>query len=175
MKRPDSSESIELIVIVFEEADQANQLLSRLKKLEKDGAIRLFDKATLVKDRRGKFKLNESRDIGAGRGSLFGAIVGSMVGLLGGPAGALVGAATGAAMGGVVAGKLDLGFSDGFLIEMGRNLKPGHSAVLMLAEEPWNELLANMLTEMKEEHKGKLFRHVMKSDIVTRISGLTEK
>ena len=158
-------ESVELIVVVYKEADQAGQVLKSLKKLVKDGSLHLFDAAVLIKDQRGKIRLEETRDVSAGRGSLFGAVVGGLVGFLGGPAGILVGAATGATMGGAIAKKVDLGFSHEFLDQLGKSLKPGCSALLMLIEEPWTEQAVKVL----EQQPGTLFRHALKSEILVQI------
>ena len=158
-------ETVELIVGVYKEADHARQVLKGLKKQEQDGSLRLFNVAMLVKERGGKMRLEETRDLDAGHGSLFGAVVGGLVGLLGGPAGVLVGAATGAAMGGAIAGKVDLGFSEDFLNQLGKSLKPGSSAILVLVEEPWAEAAVTVL----EQQPGKLFRHAVKSEILEQL------
>jgi len=158
-------ESLELILVVFRETNQASLVLKILKKHEKDGSFHLYSAAALVKGPGEKIRIEEPQDLGAGRGSLFGAIVGGLVGLLGGPAGVLVGATAGAATGGVVASKIDLGFSKDFLDRLGKALKPDSSAILVLVEEPWNEQVAKELGQ----EEGKLFRHVLKSEILQEL------
>jgi len=159
-------ESIELILAVFPEPGRATRVLNNLKRLEKNDSLRLYSAAALIKGKGGKIRIEDPQDLGARRGALFGAIVGGLVGLLGGPAGVLVGAAAGAATGGVVASKIDLGFSQDFLDQLGKSLKYGSSAVLALVEEPWNELLVKEL----EQEEGKLFRHALKSEILEQLT-----
>ncbi|WP_426624905.1 DUF1269 domain-containing protein [Leifsonia sp. McL0607] len=70
----------------------------------------------------GKPKFTESKDWGAGRGSL----LGGAIGLIGGPIGVLAGAGIGA-----LASKLrDAGFPDDQLKQLGESLAPNESAVV---------------------------------------------
>lgn len=159
-------DSLELILAVFDLESQATQVLDSLKSLEKDGSLRLFNAAVLAHSTEGITTVREDHDLKAGHGALFGAIVGGLFGLLGGPAGVVVGAAAGAATGGLTAGKTDLGFSDTFLDELSQALKPGSSALLLMAEQEWAEQVVQALAD----YKGKLYRHALRADLVERLS-----
>jgi uncharacterized membrane protein len=157
---------VELILAVFPAEPLAAEALDLLKASEEDGAIRLINAAALAKDTEGRTAVREDQDLDAGRGSLFGALVGGLIGLLGGPAGVMVGAAAGAAAGGLVAGKIDLGFEDAFLDELKTALQPGKSALLLLLEEPWGD----RVTDALEARSEKIFRHVVRKDVVARLA-----
>jgi uncharacterized membrane protein len=160
-------EPVELIVAVFEESVGANGALKDLKALESERRIKIFNAAVLVKDESGKAHLRETSDLDARQGAVLGAATGGLVGLLAGPLGVLVGAAVGAATGSVAAGQIDQGFSNDFLKEVQESIKPGNSALLLLVEEPWNERIASELGQ----RSGRMFRHAVKSEIASRISG----
>jgi uncharacterized membrane protein len=160
--------SIELILAVFEGEARAGQALPGLKKLEHERGIRLLDGAVLAKDVQGKTRLEETRDLGSGRGSLFGALVGGLVGLLGGPAGALVGAAAGAVTGGFVAGLTDLGFSDDFLAELQQALKPGYSALLLLVDQPQADAYVGYV----EQQGAQVLRHAVRQELAERLRNM---
>ena len=153
-----------MMIAVFEDGNGAAAMLQSLKSREKKGLFRLFNAAVLVKDETGKTTTKETLDLESGRGALFGALVGGLIGMLGGPAGALIGAAAGAATGGITAGKVDLGFSNQFLSEIQKYLKPGCSALVLIVEK---NSIEPVVAEFEQQHT-KLFRHVVKTEIAQR-------
>ena len=152
---------LELIVSVYDDERTAEQALADLKRVAKDGNLELKEAALLVKDGRGKVRMHETQDVGAGRGALFGAITGALIGLLAGPAGAVAGAVAGAATGGVTAAVVDMGFTKDQLEELRMSLPPGSSALVALIEHKWVEKLVKEL----ERRRGKLFRHELAPDL----------
>jgi len=72
--------------------------------------------------------------------------------LLGGPIGVIVGAAAGAATGGVAARKIDMGFSDDFLIKLQEELQPGKSALIVVVEHEMIEDLSHTLSDLDGLH-----------------------
>jgi uncharacterized membrane protein len=105
--------------------------------------------------------MDDSQDVGAGKGALFGAIIGGLVGLLAGPAGAITGALAGAATGGVTASVVDMGFSDDQLAELQASMPANSSALVTLNEHVWVSKLVDEL----ESRQGKLFRHEVASNL----------
>lgn len=160
------SAPVELIVAAFENSQKADLALKSLKKLEKEGVIRLLNAAVLRKDDHGIVSIHETQDIHAGQGTIFGAIVGGLIGLLGGPAGVIVGAAAGAATGGVAADRIDMGFPDETLHELKRTLKPNSSAILALIQHEWVDRVA---AEM-EEFGADLFKGALKVEIAEQLT-----
>jgi uncharacterized membrane protein len=159
-------EEIELIVGVFDLSGRADEAFEALEEMERNRSVRLYNAAVIDKDANGHTHLKEKRDLGPKRGALFGAITGALLGLWGGPAGAVVGAAAGAVTGGVAARKIDLGFSEEFLNELKDSLKPDHSAILVVVEQPWGEQVAQALGE----YQGRLLRHVLGNELASQLS-----
>jgi len=166
-----SIDGVELILAVFPADNLAAETLDWLKMSQAYGVGRLMNAAAIAKDFNGRTAVKEDQDVGAGRGSLFGALVGGLIGLLAGPGGAVVGAVAGAATGGVLAAKTDLGFEDAFLDELKSALQPGKSALLLLLEERYGESVAGELEARSE----KIFRHVLRKDIVQRLAGQADE
>ena len=156
---------VELVVAAFNETDKASEALKTLKSLQKDGVIKLVNAAVMSRDEKGKVKVHETQDVGAGHGAIFGAIVGGLVGLLGGPAGAIVGAAAGAATGGVAADRIDMGFPNKTLNEIKETLKPGSSAILALIQHQWVD---RVVAEM-ENFGAALYRQALKEEIAAQL------
>jgi uncharacterized membrane protein len=130
-------------------------MLDNLRRAAKNGNLELKDAAVLVKDERGQVSMDDSQDVPAGKGALFGAVTGGLIGLLAGPAGALTGALAGAATGGLSAALIDMGFSDDQLKELQASMPARSSALVILIEHAWIEKLVDEL----ERERSKLFRH----------------
>jgi uncharacterized membrane protein len=105
--------------------------------------------------------VEETEDVGPGRGALFGAITGGLIGLLAGPAGAITGALAGAATGGATAAIVDMGFSNDQLAELRASMPANSSALVSLSEHTW----VPKLVEELESRQGKLFRHDVSPDL----------
>lgn len=159
------NETFELILFLYDDARRAGEALQKARQLSKTGELQLVDAAALATDLDGSPSFHELHDLSARKGALFGLISGALVGLLGGPAGALLGGAIGAAMGGAVAGGLDLGFSDEFLSELARALRPGHSALLVIVELPYAEPLQRALEPFPE----RVLRHLLRAEAVEQL------
>jgi len=160
--------SLELILAVYPHPDLAPERLKALRRRVNDKSLQVRDAAAICRDEHGRTTVSDPSDVSAGQGSLFGAIVGGVIGLLGGPAGVVVGAMAGAATGGLVAKGADQGFDQHFLAEVKYALQPETSALLLLVEEPWNEILARELSQPEV----RILRNVLKADLIKR---LTEK
>jgi len=158
-------ESVELILKTFDHPDQAKQLFEVLKASEKSNKFKLIDAAILIKDRNGKTRILETRDVDSKHGALFGASVGALIGLIAGPAGLVLGAVAGAATGGVAAKKVDMGFSNEFLEQIRKCLHPDNSAILLIVEDKFAGLVVNNL----DSKPGKLYRHAIESELASEL------
>jgi uncharacterized membrane protein len=152
---------LELIISVYNDPEQARRVLDDLKQLSRDGNVQIRNAAVIVKDEKGRIRMDDTQDVGAGKGALFGAIIGGLVGLLAGPAGAITGALAGAATGGVTASVVDMGFSDDQLAELQASMPANSSALVTLNEHVWVSKLVDEL----ESRQGKLFRHEVASNL----------
>ena len=130
--------NIELIIVTFEkDPDRADEVLQHVRKLAKDGALRLEDAAVIRKTAEGEIETQDIEDVGSRKGAIFGAITGGIIGLIGGPVGVIAGAIAGAATGGVTAKLADYGVSEGLIKDIQKGLQPGSSAIILYAELAW--------------------------------------
>ena len=121
-----------LVVITFDNAEEAGKVRESLHSLEKQGLLSLDDSAVVVKDAEGKIHVKNETD----RGVIVGAVGGGMLGLLIAsiffPFAGLIG---GALVGAVVGKMADLGVDQKFVHEIGTALKPDSSAIFVMVRE----------------------------------------
>jgi uncharacterized membrane protein len=127
---------VQLIVAAFQDEKSASQALKALKQARREKLIGIQNAAVLRKDEKGKLHIQETADMGGGKGAALGGVAGAAIGLIAGPA-LLVPAAVGALVGGLTAKLRDSGFSDERLKTLGDNLKPGSSAIVAVVEHKW--------------------------------------
>ena len=130
----------ELVVVGFDDTQQADRALNELVRLSKEHLIDLEDAVVAIRSPDGTVRIKQSVNlvgIGAAQGSLSGALWGSLVGLLflnpllGFAAGAAVGAGSGA-----LAGSLsDYGIDDDLIRSIGDTLQPNTSALFVLVRK----------------------------------------
>jgi uncharacterized membrane protein/sporulation protein YlmC with PRC-barrel domain len=163
-----SDAEIELVVLAFDTAGKAEEVLDFLQSLKREKIVaRIRNAAILVKDANGKVSIKEAEDVDKRHGAIFGAITGGLVGLVGGPVGAIVGAAAGAATGRIAADKIDMGFSDNYLESLQKSLQPNSSAIIALVEHEW----ASTVTEALAKQGGQVFRQALPDAIINRTRG----
>ena len=152
----------ELVVVAFDNAVEADQLMGKLGKLQKERLITLDDAAVVVRKHDGHVKVKQAHNL-VGAGALGGAFWGMLIGLLFLVPwlGLAVGALTGA-----LSGKLtDVGIDDKFIKEVGATIKPGHSAAFLLVRESTPDKVLDELkgfngtvlkTSLSKENEAKL-------------------
>lgn len=120
-----------LIVIVYPDEHQAEQVRLDFIKMQKEYLLNLEDAVIAIKKPDGKVKLLQMYDL-AMSGAIGGAVWGTLIGLLFMMPifGLVIGAGTGA-----VAGALsDVGINDDFMKNLASNLTPGSSALFVLVD-----------------------------------------
>ena len=127
----------ELVVVAFKNEHEADQVLNKLRELEKEYLVDLEDAVVVVRDAKGKVRIKQALPmvrLGAVGGAAWGGLFGLLVGLL--FLNPLLGWATGLAMGagaGALSGALtDYGINDEFVKNIGKSLEPGSSALFTL-------------------------------------------
>ena len=133
---------VELIVAAFQDEKGADAVLKELKQAKREKLIGIDNAAVIRKDEKGKVHINETADIGGGKGAAMGAATGVAIGLI---AGSLT-------LAGVLAAKFtDAGFDDGRLKTIGKGLTPGSSAIIAVVKRKWIEQVRQELEEMQAD------------------------
>jgi len=121
-----------LVVIGFDSEFQADEVRTKLWKLQKEYLIDLEDAVVAVKKSDGKVKLHQAVNLtaaGAAGGTFWGALVGLL--FLNPLLGAGIGAAAGAASGALT----DVGINNAFMKDLAGTLKEGSSALFVLVRK----------------------------------------
>ena len=121
-----------LIVITFDNMEEANQVRESLRKGQKGDYLSLDDSAVVVKDDKGNAHIQNEMDRGVKIGAIGGGFLGLLIGGLFFPvAGLLLGA-----LGGALVGKLAApGIDNNFVEDVTKDLKPGTSAIFFIVRD----------------------------------------
>ncbi len=144
----------ELIVVAFDDPNKADEVLTEVRKLQREYLIDLEDAVVAVRRPDGSIQLKQSVNLvgmTAASGGLWGALWGTLVGMLflnplvGFAVGTLVGAGTGALAGALT----DYGIPDDFVRELAQTLKPNSSAIFILERKMQPEKVLADLSQFK--------------------------
>lgn len=121
-----------LVIIGYDDMYKAQEMRVKLARLEREYLVDLEDAVVVVRDLKGKVKLHQIVNTTAA-GALEGGFWGTLIGCL-----FLVpmfGMALGAATGMITGALEDLGIKDDFMIELGKTIQPGTSALCVLIRQ----------------------------------------
>ena len=121
-----------LVVITFDNPDEAGRLRETLRSAQRQDLVRLDDSAVVVKDQEGKIHVKNEMDRGVKIGAVGGGLLGLLIGGLFFP---LAGLLVGAVAGGLVGASLDLGIAGQFVKHVSEELQPGTSALFFIVRE----------------------------------------
>jgi uncharacterized membrane protein len=139
-----------LIVVTFQDEEEAANVLKTLRSTEKAGFVDVSDSAVISKDKDGNIKVNNQVSKGAAISTLIGGAFGALIGGILFP---VAGIAMGAGAGALFAKMLDLGIDGKFVDEVKEDLKPGSSALFIrLGDQNPNSAVATL-----ETFKGKVY------------------
>lgn len=125
-----------LVGVAFDDRLMAQEFLLAMSRLRANESLKLKDAVIVTKSPDGAVKVTETIDPTPGRSALSGAMWTGLLGLLlGGPVGWLAGIGIGAGAGAVTAKLVDLGIPDDWVDWFKQAVRPGTSAVVILAEE----------------------------------------
>lgn len=150
----------ELVAISFDNTQEADRVLTDLRRLEKEYLIDLEDAVVAIRQPDGKVQLKQSVSMvrmGAASGGLTGALWGTLVGLLflNPLAGFAIGGLAGAGGGALSGTLIDYGIDDNFIRSLAESLPEGSSAVFVLVRKAQPE---KVLAELSKFPGGKVLR-----------------
>lgn len=135
-----------LVVITFDNADEAGEVRAALRQTQKSGGLSLDDSAVVVKDSEGKIHVKNELDRGVKVGAVGGSVLGLLLaGVFFPLAGLIVGAVGGAAVGALT----DLGISRKFVKQVGDELQPDNSALFIIVRNADPDMVAAALRPYK--------------------------
>jgi uncharacterized membrane protein len=146
---PWAGAEIDLVGVVFEDTNRAQEMLDFVMQTSFDGRARIRNAAVLVKRNDHEISVREQGDLTTRDGAFAGALIGGVVGLLTGGIGLLATPLLGAAAGAGMARVSDRGFSDNFLRSLAERLQPGCSGLLLVVEHDWVAPLQQVLAGEK--------------------------
>ena len=126
-----------LVVLGFDGIHTADEVLNKLRPLQKEYLIDLEDACVVERDSEGKVHIKQAVNLtalGAATGSLRGALWGTLVGILflNPLAGMAMGMVAGAGAGALSGSLVDYGINDDFVKKLGETIPSGSSALFVL-------------------------------------------
>ena len=118
-----------LIVLTFDNMDEAEQVHAALVKGKKEGALTIDDAAVVVKDAEGKVQVKNQVSTGTWTAAGAGGLLGLLIGVIFLPIGGII---LGLGGGALVAKLLDTGLDGKFVKQVGEEIKPCTSALFVL-------------------------------------------
>lgn len=149
----------ELIVVMFDKVEEAEQARESIRKLEKLGSVSLGDAEVVSKDENGKISRHGQADSGTKWGAVGGGVLGLMLAGLFFP---LAGIAVGAGLGALLGKSLHLGIDKKFVEEVSESLTPGKSALFVMVKGGD----VNMAIAAFRPYEGKILQTTLPSDKV---------
>jgi uncharacterized membrane protein len=129
----------DLVVLDFDGTGTADEVLTKLRSMQKENLIDLEDACVVVHTEAGKVQIKQAMNLaalGAAGGASTGVLIGALVGLLFNPlAGMAVGGLAGAGFGGLQGHLSDYGINDEFIKNLGKTIPRGTSALFFLVRK----------------------------------------
>jgi uncharacterized membrane protein len=125
--------SRDLVVIAFDNTEDAEKVVDSLKNEQKQGLINLEDTAYVVKDENNHVTVKNAMDKSVKQGAVGGGLLGLFLSFLFfGPLGPIGATLIGAVSGGAIGHMVKAGVSKSFIEDVSNELKPGTSAVFFV-------------------------------------------
>jgi uncharacterized membrane protein len=126
-----------LVVFDFDGIHTADEVLNKLRSLQREYLIDLEDACVVEREKGGKVHIKQAvnlRTLGAAVGGTRGVLLGTLVGIifLNPLAGMAIGAITGAGVGALAGSLTDYGIRDEFIRKIGDTIPEGSSALFVL-------------------------------------------
>jgi uncharacterized membrane protein len=139
-----------LVVITFDNAEEAGKVRETLRSAQKADYLSLDDSAVVVKDEEGKIHIKNEMDRGVKIGAVGGGALGLLLASVFFPIGGIV---IGALVGGLLGKTADLGIDQKFVKQVGDELEPDTSAIFFVVREATPDVAVAAL----RPYKGKVY------------------
>jgi uncharacterized membrane protein len=165
-----------LVVLGFDGMQTADEVLNKLRSLQKEYLIDLEDACMVERDANGKIHIKKAVNLtalGAAAGVSRGALVGTLIGLLflNPLAGFAVGALTGAGVGALSGSLVDYGIRDDFIKKLAETIPPGSSALFVLFKSVTED---KVLPEL-EPYKPRVLKTSLSDEAERRLTAALSK
>lgn len=151
-----------ILVITFEDENQAPAVLESLRMLERQNLLNLNDAAVIVKDATGKVHLQNMTEKGVKAGAATGGLLGLALGAFLFP---IAGIALGAVGGALVGKSLQTGVDKKFINEVKESLNPSNSAILFIVRHE----NVGVLIAALEPYNGTIYQSSFDSEVEAEI------
>ncbi len=153
--------SKDLVVIVFDNMEDAENVVDSLKSQQKQGLINLEDTAYVVKDENDHVTVKNAMDKTVKQAAVGGGFLGIFLSFMFfGPLGAIGYSLVGAVAGGAIGHMVKAGVSKSFIEDVSNELKPGTSAVFFVIRSADT---ASTLAVLRQ-YKGKVLQTTLDSE-----------
>lgn len=154
--------SRDLVVITFDNTEDAEKVVDSLKKEQKQGLINLEDTAYVVKDENDHVTVKNAVDKTVKQGAVGGGALGLFLSFLFfGPVGPIGATLVGAVAGGVIGHMVKAGVSKAFIEDVSNELQPGTSAVFFVIRSA--DAAATLAT--LRQYEGKVLQTTLDSEM----------
>ena len=147
----------ELVVLVFEQEGEADEVRHALRRQDQGGTLDLEDTAVVVRDADGKIRINNQVSDTTKWTIAGGGFLGLMAGVVFFP---LMGVAAGIGAGALLGRMLDRGIDGAFVKEVGAALAPGSSALFIMIKSATPDAALSTLRGFK----GKVYHTTLEGD-----------
>ena len=136
-----------VIAVSFEEDQNAYKALTLLEELDNQNRVSVQEAVVVVRDENGQVEAKDRVESSAMPATAGGGLTGLLIGVLGGPVGMLVGGTYGLFAGSMV-DLYDVSETESALGEISNTVKPGHTALLAVVNEPSTEIVDAAMSDV---------------------------
>jgi len=155
----------DLIAVAFDDEFKAERVRLDLLEMQHEHLVDLEEAAVVIHKKEGKVKLHHVTHFTVPL-ALGGGFVGTLAGLIViNPALALFGLVAGTGLGAVIGSLKEIGIDEKFMKDLGAHLKPGTSALFIVAKKAKPEAILKEL----EKFRGKVLQTSLKHDDEARL------
>ena len=166
----------DLVVLDFDGIHSADEVLNKLRSLQREHLIDLEDACVVERGKDGKVHIKQAVNLtafGAAGGGIRGAFWGTLVGLLflNPLAGMAIGGIAGAGVGALSGSLVDYGINDDFVRRLGETIPPESSALFVLVR---SATLDKILPEI-EPYKPRVLKTSLSNEAETKLKAALAK